>query len=577
MRKAFIGGLTITILVVMGGLWAADLWRSRDHRLADAEQRAGNLALILSEHLTEAFLATDAALRQLVLHSQRIGGPSAPSQDWTPSLASARAGIPGMGAISVVDVLGIIRHSTRADLVGGSRSDNYVVREAFDVGGTDLIVGAPFRAVVEPYGLLIPIGRRLADAKGDVIGVVVASFIPADLRRFFDSVNLGPRGGLWVFHRDGTVMFRSPSPANPMGEPAAGNPLFTAAALHPSGSVRGPVDGGADMVSAFNTANAPHLITAVSLNVDDVLSTWMSEARAFAWAYGGASVLLAVTLFVLFRQMDQKAVAERELASAREVESNRLRSANDRLAEALQREQVARRDAEAASALKDQFLMTVSHELRTPLTAIAGWSRLLADGMVGEGRRQTAIEAIARNARMQTRLIEDLLDVSAIMADRLQLEFTSVDVAGVVAAAIDGVRAAAEAKQIELELAANGPAAVVRGDSQRLHQVMANLLGNAVKFTPAGGRISVAIHSDHRHVEIAVRDTGIGIAADFLPHAFDQFRQQDPSPTRRHGGLGLGLAIVRSLVELHGGEVTAASEGENRGAMFVVKLPLEGR
>jgi signal transduction histidine kinase len=576
MRKAFMGGLTITILVVMGGLWAADLWRSRDNRLADAEQRAANLALILSEHLSEAFLATDAVLRQLALHSQRVGGPAASARDWTPSLASARAGI-RMGAISVIDTLGIIRHSTRTDLLGESRADSYILRAALTGSGDDLIVGTPFRPVVAPYEPLIPIARRLTNAAGEVNGVVVASFIPSDLRRFFESVNVGPRGTVWVFHRDGTVLFRAPSPSNAMGEPAAANPLFAAAAAQPSGSVRGPVDGGADMVSAFNAANAPHLITAVSLNIDDVLAAWTSEATAVAWAFGGAFLLLGATLFVLFRQMDEKAAAERELAHSRELEAERLREANDRLAATLDREKTARRDAEAASALKDQFLMTVSHELRTPLTAIAGWSRLLVDGMVNESRRQTAVEAIARNAQMQTRLIEDLLDVSAIMAGKLQLDFDLVNVTDVVKMAVGGVRATADAKQIPIELSSDGSDTVVRGDSARLRQVMTNLLGNALKFTPQGGHIRVAVNSDDGAVEIGVSDTGVGIAPDFLPHVFDQFRQQDSSPTRRHGGLGLGLAIVQSLVQLHGGEVIAASEGENRGATFTVRLPVQNR
>jgi signal transduction histidine kinase len=573
MRKTLIGGLTIAVLAGMGGLRAADLWRARGERLAAAEQRAANLTIILSEYLSEAFAAGDAALRQLALHSQRVGGPSAPERDWLPSLASARAGIAGIGSISVIDRNGIIRHSTRRDILGQSRADTYISREALNASGDDLIVGNPFKAVVEPFSLLIPIARRLTDAEGAVNGAVVAAFIPAELRNFFQSLNVGA-GTVWVFHPDGTVLFREPSAADAIGERALDNPVFAAGTEHRIGVVRAPIArAGPEMLTAYRVSDAPRLMTAVSLDRDEVLAEWRTEAIGVAWVFAGASILLGATLLGLFRQIDANASAERELAQARELEAERLREANERLALTLEREKHTRREAETASALKDQFLMTVSHELRTPLTAIAGWARLLVDGMVSDARRQAALESIERNAQTQTRLIEDLLDVSAIMAGKLSLNLRSVNVADTVTTALDSVRNAAEAKRVELEVSLDAGAGCVQGDPERLEQIVWNLASNAVKFTPAGGRVDVSLVPRDGHVELGVRDTGIGIAPEFLPHVFDYFRQGDSSPSRRHGGLGLGLAIVKSLVELHGGSVTAESAGENQGATFTVRLP----
>jgi signal transduction histidine kinase len=249
-----------------------------------------------------------------------------------------------------------------------------------------------------------------------------------------------------------------------------------------------------------------------------------------------------------------------------------LRETNEQLAATLQREQTARRDAEAASALKDQFLMTVSHELRTPLTAIAGWARLLVDGLVSDAQRHAALQTIERNARTQTRLIEDLLHVSGIMAGKMRLVMRSVDVGEVVKAAIDGIAPAVQAKSIDLEISIAPDAGCINGDPERLQQAVWNLLSNAVKFTPAGGRGSVTVVKLEDHLEVVGSDTGTGIPQDFVPYMFERFRQADASPSRRHGGLGLGLAIVRSLVEMHGGTVSAHSDGPNLGARFTVRL-----
>jgi PAS domain S-box-containing protein len=239
----------------------------------------------------------------------------------------------------------------------------------------------------------------------------------------------------------------------------------------------------------------------------------------------------------------------------------------------LAREQAARAEAEAANRLKDEFLSTVSHELRTPLTSMLGWVQMLRSGRLAPEKRERALETLERNARVQAQLIEDLLDVSRIMSGRLRLEVASVDLVSVVEQALESVRPAADAKGIRLSVAP-GSAGTVLGDATRLQQVVWNLLSNAVKFTAEGGRVEVAVTRREAVVEVSVTDTGQGIPADFLPHVFERFRQAEAGPTRRYGGLGLGLSIVRHLVEMHGGSVRAASEGEGQGATFTVRLPL---
>jgi signal transduction histidine kinase len=370
-------------------------------------------------------------------------------------------------------------------------------------------------------------------------------------------------------------MFREPSPDDPMGDSAQANPVF-AAAMRTShtGTLRAPLTtGGPPMLNAFHHSETHPIIVAVSLSQREVLTDWRRLARGSGTVFVVAALLLAVTLFFLFRQLDQKAAAERALREARQLEAERLRQANERLAASLDSEQRARREAEEANSLKDQFVMTVSHELRTPLTAIAGWARMLVDGMVAEDKKAAALAAIERNAQAQKRLIEDLLDVSGVMNGKLRLDVRPVMIAEVVKLAIDGIAPAVEAKKVTLETRIDPAAGLVAGDPERLQQIIWNLLSNAAKFTPAGGRVSIAVTRDGDHVEIAVSDTGAGITPEFLPHVFERFRQGQPGPSRHHGGLGLGLTIVKSLVEMHGGSVAAHSDGPDRGATFTVRLP----
>jgi PAS domain S-box-containing protein len=289
---------------------------------------------------------------------------------------------------------------------------------------------------------------------------------------------------------------------------------------------------------------------------------------------------------LFFGHPDEGVFTERE---ARIVEGLAAQASvamdNARLFEAVQRaraeaEQAAAekerlyREARESSRLKDEFLATVSHELRTPLTAILGWAHMLRTGQFDGNSALRAFETIERNARAQSQLIDDLLDVSSIITGKLRIDVRQVSPDSFVEAAVEAIRPAAEAKGVRVQKIMDTGVVTVSGDPVRLQQVVWNLLANAIKFTPRGGRVQVRLERVDSHIEIAVTDTGAGIAPEFLPHVFDRFRQADQRTTRQHGGMGLGLAIVRHLVELHGGTVSAESAGEGQGSTFRVLLPV---
>jgi signal transduction histidine kinase/integral membrane sensor domain MASE1 len=252
------------------------------------------------------------------------------------------------------------------------------------------------------------------------------------------------------------------------------------------------------------------------------------------------------------------------------MERKRVESA---VAAEQRRTQVARVEAEAANRAKDEFLATLSHELRTPLNAILGWARMLRDGTLDEEKTRKALEVIDRNAALQVRLVEDILDISRIIAGGLKLEIGPVDLGAVITAAVDAVRPAAEAREITIDLQLSSSARQIDGDPQRLEQIVWNLVANSVKFTDPGGHVDVQlIDIGADAVRICVHDTGVGIEPAFLPHVFERFRQADSTVSRAHGGLGIGLAIVRHLVELHGGRIRAESAGKDQGATFTIDL-----
>ena len=242
--------------------------------------------------------------------------------------------------------------------------------------------------------------------------------------------------------------------------------------------------------------------------------------------------------------------------------------------ELLAREHEARERAETSSRIKDEFLATVSHELRTPLTAMLGWSRLLTQGRLDQEASKRAIEVIERNAISQSQIVNDLLDMSRVITGKMRLELIPLNLAPVLESAVETLRPTALAKGITLQSDIPSLTVKVRSDPDRVQQIMWNLLSNAIRFTPVNGRVDVRLRQVESNVQIIVQDTGIGIHQEFLPYVFDRFQQADSSITRKYGGLGLGLAIVRSLVELHGGTVMAESPGDGQGTKFVIELPI---
>ena len=250
----------------------------------------------------------------------------------------------------------------------------------------------------------------------------------------------------------------------------------------------------------------------------------------------------------------------------------RRRSIARRLYEQAQR---ARADAEAANRLKDEFVSTVSHELRTPLNAILGWASMLRTDSIDSEVVPQALESIYRNASRQAKLVDDLLDFSRMASGRTTLDVENIDAANLIRGIVESVVPLAAGSQIDIQLSAI-PEATLRGDVRRLEQVFVNLLGNALKFTPAGGRIMVSARTNSRNFEVRVADDGIGIDPEFLPYVFDRFRQGDSTTTRNHSGLGLGLSIAKQLVEAHKGSIRVESAGTGKGTAFIVTLPLDG-
>src|SRR5262245_18724332 len=239
-----------------------------------------------------------------------------------------------------------------------------------------------------------------------------------------------------------------------------------------------------------------------------------------------------------------------------------------------ERELAARKQAEAANRAKDEFLATVSHELRTPLTAVLGWVKMMAAGPMDAATSKKALDVIERNVRTQAKLIEDLLDDSRIISGKLRIAVRPIDPSAVISAAVDVIKAAAEAKHIRIQTVLDSSVGEVNADFERLQQVLWNLLSNAVKFTPNSGSIRVELSRGRTQIEIAVTDTGIGMESDFLPYVFNRFSQADTSITRLHGGIGVGLAIAKSLVELHGGTISVQSAGPGKGSTFTISLPI---
>src|SRR5882672_6941178 len=317
---------------------------------------------------------------------------------------------------------------------------------------------------------------------------------------------------------------------------------------------------GAPILSAARVRGWVYLLN--KLNADD-----FTEADERLAATLATQVSIAYENAMLYSDAQRHATElQLEIAERKQAEEER--------AQLLVREQAARAEAEQANRTKDEFLATLSHELRTPLSAILGWSHLVRTNKLDEPQMSRAFETIERNARSQSQLIDDLLDVSRIITGKLQIESRPIDLCAVIEAAVEAVRPAFETKGVLIETRMDSPACVISGDANRLQQIFWNLFSNAIKFTPEAGKVSVEVTRVGLQARVSVKDSGIGITPEFLPYIFDRFRQADGSTTRVHGGLGLGLSIVKHLVQLHHGTVVVESQGKNQGATFTVALPL---
>ena len=305
----------------------------------------------------------------------------------------------------------------------------------------------------------------------------------------------------------------------------------------------------------------------------DNSEVWISGKGRGLYADDGTLVgMLGFVQDISTRKSNEEKLRDQaeELRKLSEMRTRLYETAQKARAEAEQ----AARQAEQSSRLKEEFLATISHELRTPLSAILGWARMLRLGQLSAENSAKALDTIERNARAQAQLVDDLLDVSRIITGKLRMDVRPSDPNSFIDAAVEAVRPAAEAKGVRVQKVVDTGAVSIPGDPVRLQQVVWNLLSNAIKFTPRGGRVQIRSERVNSHLEIVVSDTGQGISRDFLPHVFDRFRQADQKTSRQHGGMGLGLAIVRHLVEMHGGTVSANSEGEGKGATFTVSLPI---
>jgi signal transduction histidine kinase/CheY-like chemotaxis protein len=499
---------------------------------------------------------------------------------------------PGWSSLLLVDAAGqvVVDVSGSADgqrdLIPDPRYFSRIL-ETGHAGVSGLVPGV--RPTVS-VGVPVPRGDQLKYVLVAVLDVV-------RLGSLLDEKELALGWSARIVDRSGTTIVSAPFDASTIGQPISAS-FAEAQRLNPGDWVRFRSHHGRDMYAALSRSDVSGWSVALSLPANEITSP-IVRSTGLALACGCVLTLIG-GVFAAFigrrisnpvaalshaagalgrgeamPQLPRSGLTEvDELARAMHEASQLLQQ---RAGESTRLEDELRRRAEqleTANRTKDEFLATVSHELRSPLNAMLGWSHVLKISPGDQAVFQQAIETIQRNARLQAQLIDDLLDVSRIIAGKLRIEVRPVDLEPVLKSALDVVRPAAEAKRIELCAEVATLAGHVRGDADRLQQVIWNLLSNAIKFTPRGGRVEARLEGDGPIARVVVRDTGQGISPDFLPHVFDRFRQADAGSTRKHAGLGLGLAIVRHLVELQGGTVRAESGGDGCGAMFTVELPL---
>jgi signal transduction histidine kinase/CheY-like chemotaxis protein len=508
--------------------------------LQTGDRRAANLAFILSGYLRETFEATDASLRQLVVHSRRIGGAAAPDSEWLPVLRSARAGLTGIGSVSIMDTAGIIRRSTQPAIVGQSRRDDFIFGRLAGDTSDQLVASTPFRILVGDHRMLIPLGRRLTTASGRFDGIVVGMFDPANLRGVFHTVDVGKYGTVWVFHKGGAVVLREPSTANPIGETAIGNSLFERAkAASDSGFFRGSIVAGAPITrSAFRTIREQPLIVAVSLNEAEVLEEWRHDTGNSIAIIVLVAVVVAAVLTLLFRQIDVRAVAEAAL-----VRSQRLESLG-------------------------KLTGGVAHDFNNLLTVIFGFVSVLKTDVARDGatRDTEALDEIERAATRAADLTRRLL----AFARRQPLHPKVVDLNELVRAARP-MLARTLGEDVTLKLNLTERPCLTKIDPVQLETALLNLCVNARDALPNGGLLIVetthVVLDQHyarenpevsagRYALLAIHDNGTGISAEHLPRLFEPFFTTKPPGQ----GTGLGLSMVYGFVKQSEGHVKVYSE-----------------
>jgi PAS domain S-box-containing protein len=419
----------------------------------------------------------------------------------------------------------------------------------------------------------------IRDANGEIVG---ASKIARDIteqrqaRRALDEASQrlklaldAARLGDWSWNAGTDVVTMSETAANLFGIPAGAHMTWAEmnGLLHPDDRKHAKL--------AVEEALATHTDYDLEYRVirGDNSEVWvLSKGRGIYDDNGTVVGMLGFLQDISTRKTNEETL--RRQADALRTLTETAQRARAQAEQAAAQNERLYRQAEESSRLKEEFLATISHELRTPLSAILGWTRMLRMGQLSTDNAAKALDTIERNARTQAQLVDDLLDVSRIITGKLRMDVRPSDPSSFIDAAVEAVRPAAEAKGVHVQKVVDTAPIAIPGDPVRLQQVVWNLLSNAIKFTPRGGRVQIRSERVNSHLEIVVSDTGQGIPADFLPHVFDRFRQADQKASRHHGGMGLGLAIVRHLVELHGGSVSASSEGEGKGATFTVMLPI---
>jgi signal transduction histidine kinase/CheY-like chemotaxis protein len=546
-----IGLATAIVLTALVGLRGVDLWSRRQQILDAGDRRAENLALILAGYVRESLGAGDAALRQLAIHNIRIGGPQAPAQEWLPILQAARVGLTAVGAISVVDVDGIIRHSTQPAILGQSRRDQFVFTRLASDTTDRLVADLPFRAFVPGRPFIIPIARRIVSKTGAFDGIVVASFYPDSLRTFFRNVDVGREGEVSAFHDGGVVLFREPSERNPLGEQAAGSPLFEAAKrVGGTGHFRGRVAADAPMLrTAFRALPEQRIIVAVSLGENELLAAWNHDAR-MSLAVGALLVVLSVAfLLLLYRQIDVRHTAEQALIRAQRLES------------------------------LGQLTGGVAHDFNNLLTVILGNVSLIktSPGAAALGTDDSLGE-IERAGSRAADLTRQLL----AFARRQPLLPRIVDLAESVTSAQSMLRRVV-GDVADFRIVAASEPCLANVDPVQIETALLNLCINSRDAMPRGGTLVIetgkaVLDEDYARVDgdvtpgrysfISVSDTGAGILPEHLPRLFEPF-----FTTKGPGkGTGLGLSMVYGFVKQSGGHVKVYSE-VGRGTSVKMYFP----